>query len=377
MEIRDPIHGNMEINSVEQKIIGTPEMQRLRYIKQLDMSYLVFPGTNHSRFEHSLGTMQVTKELARELYGNDETDFSYVGLLHDIGHGPFSHLTENIIEERLHRNHEQIGEARVRDSGIKDIITDSGLQFRKMIKYFKESNSIDIVGGIIGSDRIDYLMRDSHYTGVAYGIIDYERIKSSIVLSKGRVALLESGVSGAESMLIARYFMHSNVYTHHTKIIASKMLQYAIRRALDGSIFDAAELSEMCDDQLISRLAASGIDDVSETVERIRNRRLFKRAYYGKVGPDVKVRELEDAIRNAGFKDKEFSVHIVSLGGGRDDIAVVDSGGSAIGKLTDISALIKTLSEILISSRMLLVACDAGNKDKLGRTVKRFLSDYD
>ena len=99
LEIRDPIHGNIDVNETELKIINTAPMQRLRYIKQLDMTYLVFPGANHSRFEHSLGTMQVTKELVKSMYGDKESELSYVGLLHDIGHGPFSHLSEHLIEK--------------------------------------------------------------------------------------------------------------------------------------------------------------------------------------------------------------------------------------------------------------------------------------
>ena len=85
-----------------------------------------------------------------------------------------------------------------------------------------------MVGGTLGADRIDYLMRDSHYTGVAYGVIDYHRLQAKLVLHKGRVAILEGGIAGAESMLIARYFMFSSVYMHHTKIIASQMLRQAI-----------------------------------------------------------------------------------------------------------------------------------------------------
>src|ERR1035441_551033 len=114
MEIRDPIHGNIELGQTECAIIDTPEMQRLKYIRQLDLSYLVFPGANHTRFEHSLGTMQVSKILFSGTLGKSEPEFSYVGLLHDIGHGPFSHLSEPYLEKKLGKNHEQIGVDRIR-----------------------------------------------------------------------------------------------------------------------------------------------------------------------------------------------------------------------------------------------------------------------
>lgn len=373
LEIRDPIHGNIYLNDTESRIIDTPEMQRLRYIKQLDMSYLVFPGANHTRFEHSLGAMQVTKELVSRVYGNDENEFSYVGLLHDIGHGPFSHLSEHFIKERTNKNHEQLGEETIKNSAIKDIIADSGMSFNKIMGYFKEADSIDIVGGILGSDRIDYLMRDSHYTGVAYGIIDYERIKSRIVLSGNRVAILESGISGAESMQIARYFMHSNVYTHHAKLIASRMLHYAIGVALDNEVFDMEDLKRMYDEQLVGALINSGVGESSYMTRRVIERKLFKRAYYGAISNEVHTSDIEDAIENAGFGRNRFIVHIVSLAGGRDDIDVVDLEGNTVGKLTELSPLIRTLSKMLEDSRRLIVACDKKDIDGIREVVKKTL----
>jgi uncharacterized protein len=372
LEIRDPIHGNIELNETVHKIINTPQMQRLRYIKQLDMTYLVFPGANNTRFEHSLGTMKVTKELVARIYGDKEEEWPYVGLLHDIGHGPFSHLSEPLIEKYLKKNHEQIGEERINNSEIKDMITDSGLSLSKITSYFKGAD-VDIVGGVLGSDRIDYLMRDSHYTGVAYGIIDYERLKSRLVLSKNRIAISEEGISAAESMLIARYFMHLNVYTHHTKTIANKMLLSAIAIALEQKVFDAKELSNMYDDQLISRLLNSKIKTVSELVDRIRERRLFKRAYYAKLDKEINIKELENVLSKAGFDSRDYVLRVIGLAGGRDDINVVDLTGKHIGKLTELSPLIKTLTGVLTDSKMLLVACDKKSTEKMGSVVRKFL----
>lgn len=371
MEIRDPIHGNIDINETELKIIDTPEMQRLRYVRQLDMTYLIFPGANHTRFEHSLGTMKVTKELVSAIYGKEDMELSCVGMLHDIGHGPFSHLSEHFMVKHLKKSHEQIGEERIRNSEIRDIISDSGMSFNRIMSYFKNADKIDVVGGAVGSDRIDYLMRDSHYTGVAYGIIDYDRLRSRLVLSRGRVGVLESGISGVESMLIARYFMHSNVYSHHAKVIANKMLQRAIAIAIESRALEAAELPVMYDDQLISRLRDSNIKTVVSLVERIMKRELFKRAFYGRMKKDIDVGEIENAIMKAGFGRSDFIVHELKLGGGRDDINVVGKDGKAMGALTELSPLIKTLSEVLMDSKRLLVACDKRNVERIGSIVKR------
>lgn len=369
-EIRDPIHGNIEFNETEAKIINTPEMQRLRYIKQLDTAYFVFPGANHTRFEHSLGTMQVTKELVRSVYKNDSREFAYVGLLHDIGHGPFSHLSEEIIKTHLKKNHEQIGEDVIRNSEIKDIINDSGMSVDKIISYFK-SDKMDIVGGALGSDRIDYLMRDSHYTGVAYGVIDYDRIKGRLTLFDNKVAITESGISGAESMLIARYFMHSNVYTHHTKTISAKMLQSAILFCLENGAFDATELAAMNDEQLMERLLNSEVAKSVELAKRIRERRLFKRAYYKDINSEINIQELASDIEKAGFGMDQFVVHVRSLAGGKDNIDVVNTEGEKIGNLAEMSPLIKALSGMLTNSRKLIVACDKDNIEKIGAIVRK------
>lgn len=375
MEIRDPIHGNIEINETVQRIIDTKEMQRLRYVKQLDTTYLIFPGANHTRFEHSLGTMHVTKELSSLIYGDEKEEMQYVGLLHDIGHGPFSHLSEHFIKEYLKMNHEQLGEYRIRNSEIKDALSDAGLSFNKVIHYFRDADNIAIVGGPLGADRIDYLMRDSHYTGVAYGLIDYERIKGRLCPYKDKVAVSESGISGAESMLIARYFMYTNVYMHHAKAIANKMLQRAIGTAMEQDIFNGEELALMDDGRLIETLSNSKINDVAELTQRVLERRLFKRVYYGNVSHKVDTAELEKMIIDSGVKRNEFIAHYMSFRGTNERINVVDRNNKLVGDLTDVSQLIKTLDSIFKESSMLLVASDKRNAEKINGVVRKFVVD--
>lgn len=373
MEIRDPIHGNIEVNPTECRIIDTPEMQRLNYIKQLDLSYLVFPGANHTRFEHSLGTMYVAKMLFSETLGKKDPEFSYVGLLHDIGHGPFSHLSEPYIEKYLKKDHEQLGVERIKNSEIADIISDSGMSLNKVLAYFQGSEKIDVVGGTLGADRIDYLMRDSHYTGVAYGVIDYHRLRAKLVLHKGRVAILEGGVAGAESMLIARYFMFSSVYMHHTKIIAATMLRNAIGGALEAGTFGADEMASMSDAELLLNIMRSKDKEAAGLVKRISQRKLFKRAYEGGFSADFDLDELKSAIMKAGFGRNDFVAHVVTFSGGGDDVVVVDEDGSPMGKLTEVSPFIKTLNQVLKDTKKLIVACDRKDTEKIGAIVKRFV----
>ena len=373
MEIRDPVHGDITIDRTESRLADTPAMQRLRYVKQLDLSYLVYPGANHTRFEHSLGTMYVSKALFSDALGKKEPEFSYVGLLHDIGHGPFSHLSEPYLEKYLKKNHEQIGIEKIRNSEVADIISDSNMSLKKVLSYFKGSEKINVVGGTLGADRIDYLMRDSHYTGVAYGIIDYHRLRTKLVLYKGRVAILEGGIAGAESMLIARYFMYKSVYMHHAKLIASQMLRCAIGMSIEEGSFDAAQLAEMTDEGLLLSIKNSENKEARELVNRIIERRLYKRVYQGDVGHEIDAEDVRKAIMKAGFGRNEFAVHVTKIGGEGDDVVVVDRDGSRVGKLTELSPFIKTLTGVLGNSRKLIVACDKKNAVKIGAVVKRLV----
>ncbi len=371
--MRDAIHGNIAFDETECAIINTPEMQRLRYIKQLDVAYLVFPGANHCRFEHSIGSMHVAKELISHIYEDEEKELSYVGLLHDIGHGPFSHLSEFVMKKYLKKSHEQVGEEILVNSGIKDILESSGLSFERISSYFKNSASVDLVGGALGSDRIDYLMRDSHYTGVAYGVIDYERLKGRLVSANGKIAITDAGISGAESLLMARYFMHSNVYMHHAKLIAAKMLQNAISAALEAGEVSAQELISMTDSELIGVLRASKERSAKEMVGRILERHLFKRAYYRDIDKAVDLEGLGREIESAGFSGEDFVINLRSFGGSNDDVEVVDRKGEKIGMLTELSPLVKTLTGVLSGSKKLLVACDRRNVERVGAIVKKYV----
>ena len=373
MEIRDPIHGNIELNRTEEDIISTPEMQRLNYIKQLDLSYLVFPGAHHTRFEHSLGTMQVAKKIFSGALEKEDPEFSYVGLLHDIGHGPFSHLSEPYIEKYLGKNHEQLGVERIKNSEIKDIISAAGMSLDKVLSYFRGSEKIDVVGGALGADRIDYLMRDSHYTGVAYGVIDFDRLKVKMTIYEGKVAIFEGGISGAESMLIARYFMYSNIYMHHAKIIATQMLRSAIGLALEEGTFDAAQMAQMNDERLLMRIQDSTNRPARELVKKILERKLYKRVYEGKIGKDIDEKEIANSIMKAGFSSDEFIVRILKMTGGEEDLMVVDAEGLKIGKLSKISPFVGTLATTLKDSKKLIVACDKKNIEKIHTVVRKFV----
>ena len=180
--IRDSVYGDIRLNEIEVEVMDNPQFQRLRRIKQLGLISLIYPGANHTRFEHSIGTMHIASKLADKLDLNQE-DKELVrisALLHDIGHGPFSHVSEGVLSFP----HEELTKYVIKNTAIRDIV-EKKFDIDKIIEIINgEGKFGPIVSGELDADRMDYLLRDSHYTGVAYGIIDYERIISNINLNK-------------------------------------------------------------------------------------------------------------------------------------------------------------------------------------------------
>ncbi|MGL4669868.1 MAG: HD domain-containing protein [Methanobacteriaceae archaeon] len=278
MFIRDSIHGDLNISSFEKEVLDSPQLQRLRHIKQLGLISLVYPGANHSRFEHSIGTMYLASKIANHLnLDEDEKDMVRISaLLHDTGHGPFSHVSEPI----LGNNHEEITANIIKDSSINDLL----------LKKFSKKDIADIIGiingegylgpiisGELDADRMDYLIRDSHYTGVAYGVIDVERIISNMKLSKYLVLDIK-GVQAAESALVARYFMYPSVYQHHTTRIINSMFRRCLESMITENILDLNNMSIYDDaDMLVLCRNQSGF--IKDIINRLDTRNLFKRVY--------------------------------------------------------------------------------------------------
>jgi HD superfamily phosphohydrolase len=242
-EITDPVHQYIRFSDVERELVDTPIFQRLRRIRQLAGAHLVYPSAQHSRFEHSLGTMHVAgyagETLLTKGYLDDEDlvqELRLAALLHDIGHGPFSHLFEEVLEARCKRSHEDMGREIISHSEISDIVGKYGYNSSDICKLsFGESNVKffnEIIAGGLSADSMDYLSRDGFFTGVEYGKIDYHRLISSFeIVSNGHLAINRSALYSFESMLISRYEMFKAVYFHKTVRSAEVMLLHSMTLA--------------------------------------------------------------------------------------------------------------------------------------------------
>jgi len=315
--VHDPLHGHIRISPLESMLINTREMQRLRRIQQLGLADIVFPGANHTRYEHSIGTMYVADMIAHSL-GLDKTDIQKVriaALLHDLGHSAFSHSVEAVLERNPHYapvidgvriiNHEMFTRYIIANNFIhyeniaREVKKEFGID---ALVFFKEISNIatghiddnnklylaQIVSGDIDADRIDFLMRDSYHTGVSLGLIDVEQIVSSLSLHNNSVVLGGSdnynedmSVAAAESMLIARSHHYSaiihNPITQSVRAMLLKALEDTLDKIKDHStiVLNVSEFFTVYNDgDMLNFIRQQGPPSAIDLLQRIREGRI-------------------------------------------------------------------------------------------------------
>lgn len=246
---RDPIHGFIEVSGAALSIVNSPHFQRLRRIKQNGFASYAYHGAEHSRFGHSLGTYNLAKHLSSKLLKGEKEigeEFCLAALLHDVGHHPFSHSFESVLVSNLDDNykHETYTKAIIENTEIGDYIDNSGLDKRNVISLidgnYLERIDLSYLNGLISSeldvDRLDYLPRDAYFCGVPYGKIDLDRIILSLEPENGEIVVTEKGRHSIEMYVLARFYMYTQVYLHHTNRAFDIML---------NEIFSKEKLEEL------------------------------------------------------------------------------------------------------------------------------------
>ncbi|MEM2142161.1 MAG: HD domain-containing protein [Candidatus Thorarchaeota archaeon] len=303
IEINDPIHGFIKLTEIERQIVDSQPCQRLRRVKQLSGGHLVYPTAEHSRFGHSIGAMYLSHLMGKRLLpqaglGEDALQETRIAsLLHDVGHGPFSHVFEEALLENRGLNHEDITEWVIRESELGDIIENGGFskeRIGKLVRGQRSQTTDSVVTGIVAGqvdvDKMDYLVRDSFYCGVHYGLIDTYRLISSAEVSDDHFIEFNLTARGAlEAFVVARYEMFSNVYYHKTVRSVEVMLvklMTAADRVLGltrfDSIDDFLELDDMSFISRVRRVDPTESDDArlaTEMVRRLDSRLLYKSAF--------------------------------------------------------------------------------------------------
>jgi uncharacterized protein len=288
--IRDPLWDNIRVDPAALIALDTPAVQRLRYVRQVGHSFLVYPGATHSRFEHALGAYHLTRRAVTALEETGEIGpatqedclaVRMAALLHDIGHYPFSHA----LEEAGFPSHEMLGVAKLEEGLLGErLVQIGGPDFPRavgaLITGISRSPLQGLISGTVDLDKIDYLSRDGRMCGVPYGNVDVDRLLSSLTVLEaepGRfeVGIVEKGISALESLLFAKYQMYRNVYWHHAVRAATCMFKRAVRTAVRCGSLTVAAIAEATDDGLMELLVNR---DRHGLAASIRARHLHKRA---------------------------------------------------------------------------------------------------
>ena len=299
-EIRDPVHGYVKMTGVERDLVDTPFVQRLRRVHQLAGSYLVYPGAVHTRFEHVVGAMHLAGQIAESLAPATGIDHDQVqevriaALLHDVGHGPFSHMYEEVLAEKTDTTHEDITQRIVLETSVRDVLERNGYSARKMSEFAVGKQGShppflnEIIAGGLSADIMDYLLRDSYFTGVEYGKVDVTRVIDSLQVADRHLAIEEAALYAFEALLLARYEMFKAVYFHRTVRAAELMLVRSMKLADDTlgltSLADLNCYLELTDEIVLQKLATlspttAALKEARRLALDFRNRNLVKCAF--------------------------------------------------------------------------------------------------
>lgn len=296
MEIlRDPLWNNIRLDPLALALLETPVMQRLRYVRQLGLAFLVYPGATHSRFEHALGAWHLAGMALRLLdeggalqgvTAREQQVVRAAALLHDVGHYPFSHALEEIGVT----DHEEVARPLITEGPIGACLRahlgeDAPDAVFALITGRSTSPLQGLISGSIDLDKIEYLKRDAVMCGVPYGEIDVDRLLNSLVLvtlpaQGAAIGVHEKGLSALESLLFAKYQMYRNVYWHHAVRSATAMYKRLVAVAIDTGAVAADTVARFTDEGLLVHLdTPSLVPEARALLDGIRIRRLHKRAY--------------------------------------------------------------------------------------------------
>ena len=315
--MREPVHGDVYLTHEELRILDTPEMQRLRGVKQLGTAYLVYPGALHTRFDHSIGTVHMAQQMIDAINMSFELDpagtvgvsaeearvIRIAALLHDVTHIPFGHNIED--QDGLFERHDSAYRYRLmlsKGRALGRLLIELGLErevFSVLVKPGTEGRReipaywSQIISGTIAADILDYLARDAYFTGLRLSVdqrvTNYFKIHRAsgnlyIDLSKHEL-LREDILSEIVRMLEARYYFSERVYYHHAKVAAGALVARAVEACVRARVLVEEDLYDLTDESLLTRLeqAAAGAEpslraEVTALTSRFRGRRLYKRA---------------------------------------------------------------------------------------------------
>ena len=406
LDIIDPIHDFVRVYDNELKIIDTPIFQRLRRIRQLSGAHLIYPGAQHTRFEHSLGVMHIASMAGQALAekgvvsSDDIQNLRLAGLLHDIGHGPFSHLFEEIFEEKRKISHEDLGRDIILKTEIGDIISKNGFDKKLITKLAFGDSKLqfmnEIISGVLSADIMDYLLRDGYFTGAEHAKIDHHRLTHSLDVYKNKLALDKSSLVNFETMMISRFQMFKAVYFHKTVRAGEVMLLEAMDLAegeLGLSSMNLDEYLQLSDDVILAKLLNlpehnSKLKASKKIATDYLNRNLFKSVFEstltGKAITKKRMQELREEVSkkskidiNEIFVDSSNTPSIPLSPSKKESksIILLENDGNKTTAKEILISQIKLVSAMSGFMKILRVYTPAKNRKKVEMAAKSILGD--
>lgn len=303
--IRDPLWNTIRVDPVAAAVLDTAAFQRLRYIRQLGLAHLVYPGATHTRFDHALGVYHLATKALRIIRDKQPSPLSawgdarlipYAALLHDIGHYAFSHALEELEPDRIAGRHEEVGGRFFASEELATALEPLGPGAAEMVlEVIRGRGAAPLRGLVSGSldlDKMEYLRRDAWFCGVPYGAVDVDRLLQGLALLRDpetgawEVGLRAKALSALESLLFSKYQMFRTVYWHHAVRSATGLYKRIVETAVEAKLLSPAELVGPTDEELLHELERRAKASSDERAARLagrwlpalRNRRLPKRA---------------------------------------------------------------------------------------------------
>ncbi len=378
--IKDSVHDHIAVDGVARDLLDTPALQRLRRISQLGTVSLVYPSANHTRFEHSLGVYHLACRALESLgiKGTQANRVEAAALLHDVGHGPFSHNLEDVTHRHTGRYHDDVDEL-LAGGEVGEVLRAHDLDPSAIAGLVAgEGRFGQLVSGELDVDRMDYLVRDAHHTGVPYGTIDHGRLVRELTFTDGELVLAAGNVQTAESLLVARALMNPTVYSHSVARISKAMLRRGAEGLLEAPTTDLeAETLQRMDDA--DFLAAIRAHECTQTIaRRFDHRELYKRAVWAEIDdvPGGIVEADHEAIRAyereiasaAGLESASVIVDVQPRPTMTESSTRVMVNGE-IRRLDQQSPLVDALRAAQYSQWRLGVYCPAAVRDRVGRAA--------
>jgi len=293
-EIKDPVHGYVYITEEEKEIVDSFPVQRLRRLRQLAGAEYVYPGANHTRFEHSVGVMYLagkaveSPNISQRITEEEAEMTRLAGLLHDVGHGPFSHVFEYLLDKELGKTHEDITSWIIAKSELKDTLDKMGYNPKEMsllatgrLRKPQKTFMDQIISSAVDVDKLDFIVRDTHHTGAEYGYVDIFRLIQALDVLGENLAVDLGALSALESLIIARMESFKSIYFHRVGRAAQIMLAMAMEKAneeLGLTRFKTPEEYLAMDDYVVWTKLRN-CRESAEIIENLERRKLLKCAY--------------------------------------------------------------------------------------------------